>query len=144
MIAGYKLFRKDRNECGGGVVLYVSENLKPVQLVTGIEKKLELIGVRCKMGHSTCIVATFYRPPNYSLDEYCDQISSFASSLDEELSSLILTGDSNICDLKNEFQKLQDICSALGLRQLINLPTHRDRLIDHIFVHQSFIFIAVG
>jgi exonuclease III len=143
-IAGYKLFRKDRNECGGGVALYVANHLNPVQIMSCIETKLELVAVKCKIGRSTCTVATFYRPPNYSLPDFYDQLSTFASSLAHDLSSLILTGDSNVCALSKEFQKMQDITSILGLKQLITIPTHHERLIDHIFVHQSIEVISSG
>jgi exonuclease III len=35
-INGFKLFRKDRNENGGGVALYIAEALKPKQINEGI------------------------------------------------------------------------------------------------------------
>jgi len=65
---GYRLFRKDRPiRRGGGVALYVSEQLECIELGLGADEKgVEILGVRIKgqphMGD--VIVGVYYRPPD--------------------------------------------------------------------------------
>ena len=72
---GYRLFRKDRRtRWGGGVALYVREQLECIQLCLGAdEERVESLKVRIKgqphMGDITVVV--YYRPPDQ--DEKVDE-----------------------------------------------------------------------
>jgi len=65
---GYRLFRKDRQGTrGGGVVLYVSEELECMELLLGmVEEPTESLQVRIKgrAGTGDIIVGICYRPPD--------------------------------------------------------------------------------
>jgi exonuclease III len=134
-IANYRLFRKDRNEGGGGVAIYAHASLKPIQLTHGIDSNLELVAVKCKTSMEHFIVATTYRPPSYPVTDYVEKLSDFINSLGSANNQLILTGDLNICALKSEFKIMQDLCESVQMNQVIQTPTHKDRLIDHIYVN---------
>jgi exonuclease III len=136
-IPGYLLFRKDRNECGGGVAIFVMESLKPTSLSSGVDNDLELLAVKCKLQNSNFIFATMYRPPRFPSTEFVEKVSNFISSLGTESNSLILTGDTNLCALSSEFNIIQDMCEAMQLKQIVDRPTHSLRLIDQIFIADS-------
>jgi exonuclease III len=143
-LPGYMLYRKDRNENGGGVAIYANENLKIQPVKTGIESDLEIVAVRCKLKKSSYIVATMYKPPSFPISTFVEKLSNFITSLGDEKGRLILTGDTNICVLKQESASLKDMCDRLKLNQLIIIPTHKDRAIDHIYVSNHLIIDSFG
>ena len=73
---------------------------------------------------------------------FVETLSNFITSLGSDSEHLILTGDTNICSLKSEFSCLENICTNLGLCQVITEPTHRNRLIDQIFVSTSLTVLS--
>jgi hypothetical protein len=129
-ISLYKMTRPS-----GGVALYVHKKLNPTELMQGIDSNLELVAVKCKAGKDNLIVATTYRPPSYPVGDYVDKLSDFISSLGDISNQLTLMGDLNICALKPEFKIIQDLCDSAHMKQVIQTPTHKNRLIDHIYVH---------
>jgi hypothetical protein len=66
-----------------------------------------------------------------------EKLGEFTCSLGDLTHKLILVGDLNVCALKPEFQQIQSFCNIMNMRQIINSPTHNDRLIDHIYVAHS-------
>ena len=64
-IPGYDIIRQDRNGSGGGVAIYVRDNIPYIKrddlLVQGLEAIcLEIKKAKCK----PFLVTTWYRPPN--------------------------------------------------------------------------------
>lgn len=143
-ILGYKLFRKDRNECGGGVALFVQENLKPQRLTSGIDASLELVAVKCFLNKYEVIIASTYRPPSQPVSSFVEMLTDFTSSLGYACKDLVLTGDINICALQSEFKIMQELCSSLHMKQIIATPTHANRLIDHIYIPEAASIISSG
>jgi exonuclease III len=137
-VDGYTIFRKDRNESGGGVALYVKESVKATQIFDAIHDDLELVCVRCTTKYrEVVIVANVYRPPRIPIADFMEKLGEFACSLGDLTHKLILVGDLNVCALKPEFQQIQSFCNIMNMRQIINSPTHNERLIDHIYVAHS-------
>jgi hypothetical protein len=92
----------------------------------------------------SCIIGTVYKPPTQSNQMFVEKLLNFITSLGSDNEHLILTGDTNICSLKSEFNCLENVCTNLGLCQVITEPTHRNRRIDHIFVSTSLTVISSG
>ena len=141
-IDGYKLFRKDRNESGGGVALYVKNALKVFPFNQSVEENLELIATKIKLHNTHIIVATTYKPPRVPVSEFTDYLTSFLSSSSE--SNIVLTGDTNVCYLSPEFLHIQEICDTFELTQVIRTPTHNERVIDQIFASKDLTVHSAG
>eukprot|EP00794_Sanderia_malayensis_P020942 gene20942-22995_t len=96
-LQGYKVFRKDRNWYGGGVLMYVSEALESLK-VDDLEEE-QIKGVWAKISlrrNAPIVVGSIYRPPR---------------------------SGSNLRDIEVLHVYLdQDICNTLGAVQLINEP----------------------
>jgi hypothetical protein len=137
-IENYKIFRKDRNENGGGVALFVRECLKPIEITGQISETLELVAVKWKIQQITYIVASVYRPPRRQIDEFIDDLTDFIGSLGEMSKRVILLGDLNICALLPEFNVVKAWGDSVDLRQVVCDATHGNRLIDHIYVPTHF------
>ena len=64
-IPGYIIIRKDRSRSGGGVALYIRENLSYTNRIDLVPDTLEIICVEINLPHSrSFLVSTWYRPPS--------------------------------------------------------------------------------
>jgi len=101
---GYRLFRKDRpTRRGGGVALYVREQLECIELCPGAdEEQLDSLWVRIKgqphMGD--IIVGVYYRPPDQ--EEEVDEAFYKQLQAASQSQALVLMGDFNHPDISWE------------------------------------------
>ncbi|CAB4041287.1 RNA-directed DNA polymerase from transposon BS [Paramuricea clavata] len=106
-IPGFNLIRKDRNRAGGGVVLYIRDNLSYLDRNDLVPDRLEMLCAEITRPFSKSLfVCTWYRPEN---------------------KELIIIGDIN-CDVMKtspdaHTRQLNFLCSLYQLDQLINKPT---------------------
>ena len=97
----YRIYRNDRDCNGGGVAVYVRENL-PEPIIKIKSEKLELISlevshdIHAKSLHLVCL----YRPPTADVEEFAfENLREILKGLDREEKEIILIGNTN-CDLK--------------------------------------------
>ena len=130
-IDGYRLFRKDCNRNGGGVVIYVRDDLNVVERLD-ITDSIETLWVHISLPHSCgFLLGTFYRPPNTS--DYCDM--DYIHKMEAILDTVVLEGNEVLimadfnCDflrrrLNNcETKQLKFLFKSFGFSQMINQPT---------------------
>ena len=141
-IKGFCLFRNDRDRNGGGVALYINENLSPCIINDNISS--ESVWVKVKYGY--IIIGSIYRPPNSPVS-YHDYIIDldFISSFNYEL---IIMGDlnSDCYDKHNQSYvcnaKIKTLEIMYQLKQIINKPTRvtaeSSTLIDLILCTDHF------
>ena len=126
-IPGYTIVRKDRNRHGGGVALYIRDNLSFTIRNDLVPVQLEMICVEINLPYNrSFLVSTWYRPPNANIDLFTEY-SSFVEKCDYEDKHLIILGDMN-CDylkdpIEHHTRKLQFLSSVYQLEQLISNPT---------------------
>jgi hypothetical protein len=143
-VTGYRLFRRDRTENGGGVALYVNDKLNAVEVKTQFDNNLEIVSAKFTLGSLIWIAASIYKPPRVQVDEFCENLTDFVSSLGNSTQNLILAGDLNLCFLLPEFKLMQNWCDVMEMTQVIKYPTHNKRLIDHIYVPKSVVVDSAG
>ena len=75
-IFGYDIIRKDRNRYGGGVVLYVRDNIPFSERKDLISKDLEMVCIEINRPYNkSLLINAWYRPPNSDInlfDEYAE------------------------------------------------------------------------
>ena len=97
-VIGYDLIRNDRNRYGGGVVLYVRDNIPFSVRNNLIPNQLEMVCIEVSRPYNkSFLISTWYRPPNSNLDIF-DEWALFLSKCDNENCELIIIGDFN-CDV---------------------------------------------
>jgi len=150
-VPGYTFIRSDRrtnvenNKGGGGVALYLRDNIHFVQhFAENIDEGIEHITVviRSKgLRFGICIV---YRPPGVKYTNLDSLFHSMFVDLAAEVDKVIMMGDTNINLMsKNcpEVKFLRKLMQTTNTQQLITEPTrvtsHTSTLIDHIFVDKS-------
>jgi len=139
-IDGYRIYRNDRETCGGGVAIYVKEDIQHSFLSNLISSDIENSWVLIKPDHyKPFLIGCFYRPPS-SNKQYLDKMIECIQNAKNELEDLIVLGDFNF-PFSLEELNITDPCVYLqhmvGARQLITCPTRVTRLtstiIDHIY-----------
>jgi hypothetical protein len=146
---GYNIFRKDRKDRYGGVMLAIKSEIvsEPVDIDTSCEFIARKIN---RNTHDSLIVATIYRPTNNDVD--------YAKALYNTIKSLCLkypkstiwdAGDCNLPDidwLTNTFsgnrylneinQTLLQIEEELGLSQTVKFPTRDKSTLELFFANR--------
>lgn len=144
-INGYHFFRRDRKGKGGGIAVYLKDNIKAEVLKINIAPKsnIEHLWIRFKVYNINVICGIVYRAPHRK--KRPSRISDFMGDLDEILSLLAPTADLFVCmgdfniNLLNVNNPLDKCFSAYNFTQLINEPTRFKKksatLLDPIFVN---------
>ena len=131
-IEGYKIFRLDRADRGGGVAVYVKSELSLVRRddleIDGVEGLwLELFLPKSR----GILIGTLYRPPNSSRFNDKEFISKFEIMLDTATADgkeIILLGDFNYDFLRST--PGSDACSIKRLKLLFRLLNFRQCIVD--------------
>ena len=123
-IDGFSIKRCDRNRNGGGVAIYVKDNLFDKCSVREDVpvSSLEAVCIECKPVRSApFIVFAWYRPPDESVDIF-RQLEESLQYLDNENKEVILLGDTN-CDVLANHSSTEPTSAN-------SLPAHSKRLME--------------
>ena len=140
-IDGFRVVRKDRNRNGGGIAIYIRNDLNFKVLEHISLNNLEALPLLIGTNHAKPFVfVSWYRPPNspICIFDYYEELLVF---LDNFHHDIIIMGDIN-CDIKklpltNNTKRLNEINTVFSLQQ-INVTTHTRisgdslSLIDHM------------
>ena len=110
-VPGYNPVRKDRNRHGGGIVIFVSDQVN-CHLLQHPHPDLELILLECTISSHLYTIGGFYRPPITGLDYMSKFHRSIALLRPQNFSNLIICGDFNI--------NINQSAPASGLQQSLN------------------------
>ncbi|GAB0207232.1 hypothetical protein GRJ2_003188800 [Grus japonensis] len=144
---GYKLFRKDRQgRRGGGITLYVNDQLECMELHLGMDEKLtKSLWVRIKgsTGAGDIIVGVCYRPPDQG--DRADEALYRQIGAASRSQALVLMGDFNhpdICWRDNTAERKQsrrflECMDDNFLLQVIEEPTRRGAMLDLVLTNKE-------
>jgi exonuclease III len=108
-ICGYEIVRRDRNRNGGGVAIYLCNNIPYIERSDLIPENVEALCLEVRKPKSKpVLVSTWYRPPDWNI-ELLECFEICLKTIDDENKEIIITGDFN-CDL------LKRIVSILKLK----------------------------
>jgi hypothetical protein len=136
---GYTLFRKDRQNRGGGVGMYVTSTIRcstfDVNFIN--DDTFEYLLLELNLARVRVLIASFYRPPNYNLINFCDNLESLMLNVFPAFDEVICLGDFNV-DFSKSPNLLERLFDGYNFLQLINEPTriteNSQTLIDLILV----------
>ena len=81
-IQGHRVFRKDRNANGGGVMVFLRSDLPSRQLTELEHPHLESVAIECTINETKWIIHAMYRPPSGNATTF---YNDFSKCLDETL-----------------------------------------------------------
>ncbi len=97
-IRGYELVRRDRNRNGGGVAIYLRNNIPYIERSALISDNIEALCLEIRKPKiKPVLVSTLYRPPHSNI-ELLECFETFLQKTDDENKEMMITGDFN-CDL---------------------------------------------
>ena len=120
-IEGYTSFRRDRNKYGGGILVYVREDI-PCREITGQNPTNDLEGVTLEINLRK-IKWLIFGGYNYTKSNIGTFLSMLGPLLDTNMSRLenfIILGDFN-CEINEA--TLKDFCETYNLHNLVVSPT---------------------
>ena len=126
-VEGFKYFRRDRKKGGGGIIVYIKENIIAQQKKFAC-KQLETILLHLRIGQRQFALISAYKPPSVDNNIFTTELSK---ALDEAFllsENIVCIGDLN-SDLLQPLSSnkqgrcLLDICDIYDLDSLINKPT---------------------
>ena len=112
-IDGYTLVRKDRNRNGGGVAVYINNNIPFTVESDFMDSTKEMIWLQSRPDKENCFyLACLYRPPSTSKNEYISYLIDNITNVMQYNLNIIVTGDLNIdCSNVNDHtNQLLQLC----------------------------------
>ena len=136
-IDGNRLFRKDRNQHGGGLLAYVRADIPCRQISTLETKSTESVTLELQLNKTQCLIVVAYKPPNVTSHAFTLDMTTLLDRATRDYSDIWVVGDLNFDLLdRTKSETLRDVCDIYGLDQLIKEPTnttiHGSSLIDVI------------
>ena len=120
-VNGYKMFRKDRNKFGGGLILFVKENIPCKVLNTfRFSEECEIISIDFSISNKKWLLLGIYNPPSQNEALFVEQIKLALNTCCTTYENFLLLVDFN---MTTENSKLQDLVDVFCLENLIKEPT---------------------
>ena len=140
--SGYTIFRKDRKNRGGGVLLAVDESL-PVSLLPS-PPTLEVLTVKVNLGKPV-LVCVVYVPPSSDISTF-ESLLSYLSSLFSPSNTVLVMGDFNCPDIDWPTLSgvspistlLCDFVFDYNISQVVESPTHvKGNVLDLVLTNSA-------
>ena len=141
-IRGYKVFRRDRNRFGGGLILYVNENI-PCKPLTDhpVFSDLELMAFELHQSKRKWLLLGIYKPPSQNVIEFLNRISLIIDYYLQTYENILAIGDFN---LSVDNSHLEAFMQAYDFSSLIKKPTcyqsNTPSCIDLILTNRKSLF----
>ena len=120
-INGYRIFRLDRNRFGGGLILYINENVpcKPLQEHVPLPN-FEVIAIEFYQNNQKWLLLGLYKPPNQKTSDFIQNLSLILDLFLKNYDNVTLIGDFN---LSSDDVPLKSFLQAYNLTSLIREAT---------------------
>jgi len=147
--ADYTVYRKDRSDRYGGVLLAVHSSLN--SHAVEVSTDAELVAAKILAGKQSLVVCSFYRPPNNDSSSYMDALTEAITMLSKSdpKAALWLAGDANLPDIdwSNDHvrhhqysHQISDsflqVLARTGLEQVVDFPTRKDNTLDIVLTNR--------
>ena len=116
------IIRKDRNGYGGGVAIYVKENLIYKRQHQYERNDIEAVWIQINSSQGKFLICCAYRPPTDT--EFWDRFSSVLDDVKSDFTSnVLILGDLNADFNTANGKKMKELCISQNCQYLINQPT---------------------
>ena len=115
------MYRKDRTKSGGGLLLYVNENL-PGKIINSYKFKenSEIIVFEFSVSNKKWLLLGNYKPPSQNDLSFINELNLALNFFSPIYENFVLLGDFN---LSTENPNLKNFMCSFDLESLINSPT---------------------
>ena len=116
---GYCVYRFDRNEQGGGILVYVREDI-PSKLIPMQNSLIEGLFIELNLRSTKWLLSCSYNPHRSLISEHLNIIGKNLDFFSADYDNIFLMGDLNAEPHDNY---LKDFCDIYSLKNLIKFPT---------------------
>ena len=118
---GYRMFRKDGNKNGGGLILYVNEDI-PGKLINSYKFKegSEIIIFEFSISNKKWLLLGNYKPPSQNELSFIKEIKLSLNFFSSSYENFLLLGDFN---LSTENPNFKNLLNSFDLESIIKIPT---------------------
>lgn len=147
-IQNYKFFYKNRINRGGGVGIYVRNEIDAKLVLSDFKSidGLEYLFLNVKIMKMQLLIGVIYRVPSNNINESVKHLDDLLSFIVPQYNNIIFLGDINI-DQQNE-NSFDSCMSSYDFAQLINEPTRitntSQSIIDVIYINKPEFIINSG
>ena len=110
----YRIFRKDRNRYGAGIMFYVNENLPCKSLTIEIDNLTETIFLEVNVQSSKWLFVGCYKPPSQNEELFISNLSKTINAFSTKFDNIFLMGDFN---LTIENKHLEELLSLFNIKK---------------------------
>ena len=116
-IPGYRIVRKDRDRNGGGLLLYINEDI-PFKIIqnSSLPPTLEVLPIEINLGRFKFLLIGLYKPPSVSEKEFLLHLNKAHNFFSTKYENITLIGDFN---MQPGNKNLKDFCDLNQLEHLI-------------------------
>ena len=149
MPGGYNVYRRDRRDGYGGVILCIHNSLNSHQI--DIDTATDFVAAKIVMGNQDVVVASLYRPTNND-EVYMEDLTQSISNLCQANpdAAIWISGDINLPDIVWETHSIakspaykisiNESCLNLldrsGLQQMVDFPTRFANTLDVVLTNR--------
>lgn len=150
-IENYTFIRLDRPGRGGGIGMYIKNNIQFNILYSEYSEFVEHMWIKIEISNKVYVFAVVYRPPNTNFDSFLSVFEDTLTEIYSNFDYIICTGDfnTNLFNLEcSRADNLSSVCETYNLKQIINEPTRLTdtslTLLDLIFVSNEIPVVDFG
>ena len=129
-VKGFKLYRQDRTNSGGGLIIYARSDLLTKRVKNAKTTGLESITIEVRTARNSprFILTGLYRPPKITKDIWTSELERLIELISKLSHDYTLLGDLNCNILEPDKEPklgrhLLNLCDVYNLKCLINKPT---------------------
>ena len=118
-IDGYNIFRSDRNAKGGGILMYLRDDIL-CKLIPVRNRTIEGFFIQLKLTKKKWFLCCSYNPHRRFISNHPIDIGRNLDLLSTNYENILLLGDFN-AEVEDNF--LKEFCDLYGMKNLIRIPT---------------------
>ena len=115
----YNISRSDRNDKGGGILMYVCDDI-PCKLISMHNSTIEGFFIKLRLRKKKWLLCCSYNPHWRFISNHLIDIGRNLNLLSTNYDNILMLGDFN-AEVENNF--LKEFCDLYGMKSLIRIPT---------------------
>ena len=118
-IDGYNIFRSDRNAKGGGILMYVRDDIR-CKLISMCNSTIESLFIELKLRNKKWLLCCSQNSHRRFISNHLIDIGKNLDLLSTNYDNILMLGHFNV-EVENSL--LKEFCDLYGMKSLVRVPT---------------------
>jgi len=148
-VEGFKMFRRDRNSNGGGLLIFINSDFPCSRKIDHESENLENISLEIHLNKSKWLIMGIYKPPSMQDNTFNEYFTTNLDKCTMNYDNILVIGDLNFNMLnETKCKTLNDLCDVFNLSQLVSKPTcymkmSRTNVLMSIIYQQGSVIVTI-